>query len=83
MSEVRSKAYWVLTTPPYTHQGVTERSVSVALSIPGVVVFLPPDIQASPVYVMVTHLQGRRLNVRVVYHFLCQIAHPADSPDYS
>lgn len=62
-ADIRSKVFWVLTTPPYPYQGVLERNISVPPSIPGVVVFMPHDIQASPIYVMVTHLHGRKLDV--------------------
>ena len=63
-TDVRSKVYWVLTTPPYPYQGVLEANISVPPCMPGVMVFMPPNVQASLIYIMVTHLHGRRLEVR-------------------
>ena len=62
---VRPKTQWTIVHALGPFQGDVGHTAYTPPSIPGVTVFMPPNLMANPVYVFVNHVDGKRIRVRL------------------
>ncbi|KAI1783924.1 hypothetical protein LXA43DRAFT_1067239 [Ganoderma leucocontextum] len=82
-THVRMKTQWAIVEPPEPFQGDVEPVVPTAPSVAGVTTFMPQNPLASPVFMFISHLDGRRIRPGLLVTVVVRQNLPAGSNSMS